>query len=83
MKTNPKHQCGRSSRELQKSSNGLHKSLNGHHLHVCSRSPQEQLTNGAKGQVQADQGAATGSKVKKVEFAEQLEAVGGENEESV
>ena len=76
VKANPKiekagNQCGtRSTKEL-------HKSSNGHH--VCSRFPQEQLkvvTNGVnKGQ---HQGAATGNcRVKKVEFASQLEVEGG------
>ena len=64
-------QCGRS---------------NGHH--ACSRSPQEQLTNGVKGQNQTHQGlgksqgqhqAHQGVK-KKVEFASQLKAEGGDNE---
>ena len=72
-------QCGRSAKEL-------HKNSNGHH--VCARSPQEQLTNGVKGQNQTHQGlgksqgqhqAHQGVK-KKVEFASQLKAEGGDNE---
>ena len=80
-------QCGRSAKEL-------HKSSNGHHL--SARSPQEQLTNGVKGQHEVHQGQCKGqgqhqahqgasistSRVKKkVEFASQLEADGGDNEE--
>ena len=88
------HQGGRSAKDLHKSSNGhemgqqcgrsakeIHKSSNGHHNHhVCSRSPQAHLTNGViMGRDEADQGAATGgSRVKRVEFASQLEAVGGD-----
>ena len=69
------HQGGRSAKEIHKSSNGHH------NHHVCSRSPQAHLTNGViMGRDEAEQGAATGgSRVKRVEFASQLEAVGGDN----
>ena len=61
---------GRSSKELHKNSNG--------HQHLCCRAPQENLINGAKGR---EQGTATGTRVKKVEFASQLEAEGGDDKD--